>query len=64
MNADFVGDYNSLTQLNKFKKARNISDLQMIEIRDMQLSHLLKYADRNSMAFSISLSERFSTIAT
>jgi asparagine synthase (glutamine-hydrolysing) len=53
MNADFIRNYNALTQLNNFKKARNISDLQMIEIRDMQLSHLLKYADRNSMAFSI-----------
>jgi len=53
MNKDFIRNYDLLSQLNVFKKAKSAFDLQRIEIQETQLSHLLKYADRNSMAFSI-----------
>jgi asparagine synthase (glutamine-hydrolysing) len=54
MNTDFMQNYNLLDRLNDiFEKAKNIVALQHTEIHTTQLSHLLKYADRNSMAFSI-----------
>ena len=36
-----------------FKKYKSISDLQISEICENQLPHLLRYEDKNSMAFSI-----------
>ena len=53
MNEDFMRNYDLLRELSKFTKAKSAFDLQKIEIQKTQLSHLLKYADRNSMAFSI-----------
>ena len=53
MNEDFIRNYNLLHELTIFKYAKSTVDLQRIEIQETQLSHLLKYADRNSMAFSI-----------
>jgi asparagine synthase (glutamine-hydrolysing) len=47
-------NYDILVRLkNGFKEANDLSELQRNEIQGVQLSHLLKYADRNSMAFSI-----------
>jgi len=53
MNADFMKSYNILERLKIFRKIKTVSDLQLHEIQEIQLAHLLKYADRNSMAFSI-----------
>ena len=51
MNADFMKSYNIPERLDIFRGIKTVSDLQ--EIQEIQLTHLLKYADRNSMAFSI-----------
>jgi asparagine synthase (glutamine-hydrolysing) len=53
MKKDFMKLYNISDRLNTFKKIGTTADLQKLEIQDVQLPHLLKYADRNSMAFSI-----------
>lgn len=53
MKQDFMKCYNISDRFNTFKKVRTAADLQKLEIQDVQLPHLLKYADRNSMAFSI-----------
>jgi asparagine synthase (glutamine-hydrolysing) len=53
MNYDFIRDYNVLDCLNLFVKKGSVYNLQRTEIERNQISHLLKYADRNSMAFSI-----------
>ena len=53
MNKDFMKSYNITERLDIFKKIKAVSDLQVLEIQEIQLSHLLRYADRNSMAFSI-----------
>jgi len=54
LNPNFFMNYDILVRLkNGFKEANDLSELQRNEIQGVQLSHLLKYADRNSMAFSI-----------
>jgi len=53
MNNEFMRGYDVLARLNSFTKAKTLLDTQKNEIQEIQLSHLLKYADRNSMAFSI-----------
>ena len=53
LNADFVQSYNISERLDIFRRIKTVSDLQIQEIQEIQLAHLLKYADRNSMAFSI-----------
>ena len=53
MNQDFMKLYNITERLNLFNKIKSVSDLQISEIQQIQLAHLLRYADRNSMAFSI-----------
>lgn len=53
MSADFMKSYNLSERLDIFRRIRTVSDLQIHEIQESQLAHLLRYADRNSMAFSI-----------
>lgn len=50
---DFLRSYNISEQLNILRRIKTVLDLQVSEIQEIQLSHLLKYTDRNSMAFSI-----------
>jgi asparagine synthase (glutamine-hydrolysing) len=44
---------NQQTLVNSSESYKNIIDLQKIEINSLQLPHLLKYEDRNSMIHSI-----------
>lgn len=53
MNADFIKSYNIPERLDIFRRIKTVSDLQLHEIQEIQLAHLLRYADRNSMAFSV-----------
>jgi asparagine synthase (glutamine-hydrolysing) len=53
MNNQFQHKYDMRDSLKEFKKIKNLFGLQKMEIQEIQLSHLLKYADRNSMAFAI-----------
>ena len=53
MNTNFTKNYDTLERIKKIKNIKNILDLQKIEIQEIQLSHLLKYADRNAMAYAI-----------
>lgn len=53
MNINFIKNFDTLEQIRSFEKVKNIFDLQKNEIQEIQLSHLLKYADRNAMAFAI-----------
>jgi asparagine synthase (glutamine-hydrolysing) len=53
MNADFMKSYNIPERLDIFRRIKTVADLQVLEIQEIQLAQLLKYADRNSMAFSI-----------
>ncbi len=53
MKRDFMKCYNISDRLNTFNRVGTVANLQKLEIQDVQLPHLLKYADRNSMAFSI-----------
>jgi asparagine synthase (glutamine-hydrolysing) len=53
MSADFMKSYNLSERLDIFRRIKTVSDLQIHEIQEIQLAHLLRYADRNSMAFSI-----------
>jgi asparagine synthase (glutamine-hydrolysing) len=53
MNPDFMKSYNLSERLDIFKRIKTVKDLQIHEIQEIQLAHLLRYADRNSMAFSI-----------
>jgi len=53
MKLNFMKSYNISERLEIFRKIKTVSDLQIHEIQEIQLAHLLKYADRNSMAFSI-----------
>ena len=53
MNKNFIKDFDTLDRIKNFINIKNIFDLQRIEIQEIQLSHLLKYADRNAMAFAI-----------
>lgn len=53
MNINFIKNYDTLERIKYFEKVKNIFDLQKTEIQEVQLSHLLKYADRNAMTFAI-----------
>jgi len=53
MNNNFIKSFDTLERIKNFKNVKNIFDLQKIEIQETQLLHLLKYADRNTMAFAI-----------
>jgi len=53
MSADFMKSYNLSERLDIFRRIKTVTDLQIHEIQEIQLAHLLRYADRNSMAFSI-----------
>ena len=53
INADFMKSFNITERLNPFRRINGVYDLQISEIQEIQLAHLLRYADRNSMAFSV-----------
>jgi len=53
INKDFMKSYDISSRLDIFSRNKTVLDLQINEIQQIQLAHLLKYADRNSMAFSI-----------
>ncbi len=53
MNSGFTNSYHIPDRLDIYKRSKTVLDLQLNEIQEIQLSHLLKYVDRNSMAFSI-----------
>jgi asparagine synthase (glutamine-hydrolysing) len=53
MNEDFMKFYNIPERLDIFRGIKTVSAHQIYEIQEIQLAHLLKYADRNSMAFSV-----------
>lgn len=50
---DYLDSHNLLDRLGVYKGINSINNLQINEIHSIELPHLLKYADRNSMAFSI-----------
>jgi asparagine synthase (glutamine-hydrolysing) len=53
VNSEFIKRYDISDRLNMIKGSSSVAGLQKLEIQDVQLPHLLRYADRNSMAFSI-----------
>lgn len=53
LSAKFLKRYSHLERSKDFRKIKDVFDLQRTEIQETQLGHLLKYADRNSMAFAI-----------
>lgn len=53
INSDFMKSYDIMDRVNICKRNNDILNLQINEIQINPLSSLLKYADRNSMAFSI-----------
>lgn len=53
LNVSFIKSVNMKKRLNVFKSVKSVIDLQILEIQQLQLAHLLRYSDKNSMAFSI-----------